>query len=157
MKSSIIKIFALFLSSSFTNHAIGDDSLTAQEIMNKVNLNYYYSGDDGRAEARMKIIDSQGRIQIRQFIILRKDKIEGGDQDMLVYFSRPNDIKNTVFRVAKHIEGQDDRWLYLPGLDLIKRISSGDKRTSFVGSDFFYEDISGRNPYLDNSSFGVEN
>jgi hypothetical protein len=47
--------------------------------------------------------------------------------------------------VAKHVGGRDDdRWLYLPGLDLLKRIAAGDKRTSFVGSDYFYEDISGR-------------
>ena len=36
------------------------------------------------------------------------------------------------------------RWLYLPALDLVKRIAASDKRTSFVGSDFFYEDVSGR-------------
>jgi outer membrane lipoprotein-sorting protein len=32
----------------------------------------------------------------------------------------------------------------LPALDLVKRIAATDKRTSFVGSDFFYEDVSGR-------------
>ena len=32
-----------------------------------------------------------------------------------------------------------------PALDLVNRIAAGDKRTSFVGSHFFYEDISGRN------------
>ena len=46
--------------------------------------------------------------------------------------------------VWKHPRRDDDRWLYLPALDLVKRIASGDKRTSFLGSDFFYEDISGR-------------
>jgi hypothetical protein len=49
--------------------------------------------------------------------------------------------------VLKHadISKDDDRWLYLPALDLVKRIAAGDKRTSFVGSDFLYEDVSGRN------------
>jgi hypothetical protein len=46
--------------------------------------------------------------------------------------------------VWKHLDRDDDRWLYLPALDLVKRIAASDKRTSFVGSDFFYEDISGR-------------
>jgi outer membrane lipoprotein-sorting protein len=48
--------------------------------------------------------------------------------------------------VHRHIEPEkdDDRWLYMPSLDLVKRIAAGDKRTSFVGSDFLYEDISGR-------------
>ncbi len=59
-------------------------------------------------------------------------------------FSRPADVRNTVFLVKKHVGEDDDRWLYLPGLDLVKRIAAGDKRTSFVGSHFFYEDVSGR-------------
>ena len=33
-------------------------------------------------------------------------------------------------------------YISLP-LDLVKRIASTDKRSSFVGSDFTYEDISG--------------
>jgi len=32
----------------------------------------------------------------------------------------------------------------LPALNLVKPIAPGDKRTSFVGSDFVYEDVSGR-------------
>ena len=49
-----------------------------------------------------------------------------------------------VFMVWKHLKGDDDRWLYLPALDLVKRIAASDQRTSFVGSDFLYEDVSGR-------------
>lgn len=114
------------------------------DIVNKANLAAFYSGNDGRAETRMTIVDKQGRKQLRQFIILRKDIEEGKDQDFIVLFSRPADIKKTAFLVKKHLSRDDDRWLYLPGLDLVKRISAGDKRTSFVGSHFFYEDISGR-------------
>lgn len=106
----------------------------------------YYSGNDGRSDARMMIVDSQGRKQMRQFTILRRDIADNGDQQMMVFFARPADVKDTVFRVEKHVDlsVEDDRWLYLPALDLVKRISSGDKRTSFVGSHFFYEDVSGR-------------
>jgi outer membrane lipoprotein-sorting protein len=110
----------------------------------------YYSADDGTAQARMIIVDAQGNKQMRQFTILRKDQADLGDQDMLVFFSRPTDVKGTVFRVVKKVKSDDDRWLYLPALDLVKRISAGDKRTSFVGAHFFYEDVSGRNPAEDN-------
>jgi outer membrane lipoprotein-sorting protein len=61
-------------------------------------------------------------------------------------FSQPSDVRGTVFLVDKHTDRDDDRWLYLPGLDLVKRISAGDKRTSFVGAHYFYEDVSGRLP-----------
>ena len=118
-------------------------------IIDRANLAAYYAGDDGRSEARMAIEDSQGRTQLRQFTVLRRDHDEGGDQDFMVFFSRPSDVRGTVFLVAKKVGRDDDRWLYLPGLDLVRRISAGDKRTSFVGSHFYYEDVSGRHPQAD--------
>ncbi|USE35188.1 outer membrane lipoprotein-sorting protein [Endozoicomonas sp. SCSIO W0465] len=121
----------------------------ANEIVQQANLASFYAGNDGRAEARMKITDSQGRQQLRQFTILRRNHERGGRQDMMVFFSRPSDVSGTVFRVVRQPGSDDDRWLYLPALDLVKRISAGDQRTSFVGSDFFYEDISGRDLQAD--------
>jgi len=93
----------------------------------------------------MLIVDSNGGKQQRQFTMIRKTVEQGGDQDFLVVFERPAEFKRTAFLVKKHTKSDDDRWLYLPSLDLVKRISSGDKSTSFVGSNFFYEDISARN------------
>lgn len=120
--------------------------LSVQEIVDRSNLAAYYQGKDGRSLVNMTITDSQGRTRTRRFVILRRDDKDGGEQKFYVHFSRPSDVRNTVFMVWKHIGQNDDRWLYLPALDLVKRIAASDKRTSFVGSHFFYEDVSGRNP-----------
>ena len=125
------------------------DLRDANEIVRRANLAAYYAARDGRAAVRMTIQDAQGRQRRRQFVILRRDRKDGGDQDFLVYFSRPADVRKTVFLVAKHVDRDDDRWMYLPALDLVKRIAAGDKRTSFVGSDFLYEDVSGRHVRAD--------
>jgi outer membrane lipoprotein-sorting protein len=126
--------------------AAAEDLSSADEIIARADLASYYAGTDGRSEVRMIISDAQGREQRRQFTVLRRDVDEAGDQQFLVVFSQPSDVRNTVFLVNKHVDKDDDRWLYLPGLDLVKRISAGDKRTSFVGAHYFYEDVSGRRP-----------
>ena len=123
------------------------------EIVRRASLAAYYAGSDGRSEARMVIQDAQGRKQVRQFTMLRRNVEPGGDQQFLVFFSRPADVRGTVYLVEKHVDRDDDRWLYLPGLDLVKRISAGDERTSFVGSHYLYEDVSGRLPSEDRHEF----
>ena len=119
---------------------------SVDEIVTKANLAAYYQGADGKAKVKMTITNKKGQQRIREFTILRKDIEDGGDQNYYVYFLKPVDVRKMVFMVHKHAdpETDDDRWLYLPGLDLVKRIAAGDKRTSFVGSDFLYEDVSGR-------------
>lgn len=114
------------------------------DIVNRANLAAYYGGDDGKAHVSMTITDHQGRTRNREFVILRRDVVEGGQQNFYVYFKKPSDVRKMVFMVHKFIDKDDDRWLYLPALDLVKRIAATDKRTSFIGSHFFYEDVSGR-------------
>lgn len=122
-------------------------ALTADEIAAKANHMALYQGQDSKGKVAMTITDKSGHIRKRTFTILRKD-VSGNDDDQMYYtlFQRPADVRNMVFMVHKHADAKqdDDRWLYLPSLDLVKRIAASDKRTSFVGSDFLYEDISGR-------------
>jgi outer membrane lipoprotein-sorting protein len=137
-------IAALFASLLPTGPLAAQNLTDVSEIVERASLAAYYAADDGRARVRMTIADAQGRERVRQFVILRRDISDGGDQDYALLFDRPADVRNTVFLVKKHVGADDDRWLYLPSLDLVKRIAAGDKRTSFVGSHFVYEDVSGR-------------
>lgn len=123
------------------------------EIVNQTNKTAYYQGKSGRAQVQMAITDSQGRVRERRFTILRLDESDSdevtdgayhSDQKFYVFFQRPADVNKMAFLVWKHLGQDDDRWLYLPALDLVKRIAASDQRTSFVGSDYFYEDVSGR-------------
>ena len=135
-----------------------DAAPPVDEIVAKANRMSYYQGQNGRAKVSMAIKDSQGRERTREFTILRMDlepadatnDVFTGDQKMYVYFERPADVNKMAYLVYKHVDGRDDdRWLFMPGLNLVKRVAASDKRTSFVGSDFFYEDVSGRSPDLD--------
>ena len=151
----MMRFATLFLLGLAATAAQAQTLTDADEIAERANAAAYYSGADGRSEVRMIITDAQERQQRRQFTVLRRDVEELGDQQFLVVFSQPSDVRGTVFLVDKHVDRDDDRWLYLPGLDLVKRISAGDKRTSFVGSHYFYEDVSGR-PHTDDTHELVE-
>jgi outer membrane lipoprotein-sorting protein len=147
MKSAwiITSILSLALSSLAAAQPAGGTP-DVQTIVNKANIVAYYQGEDGKASVNMVITNKQGQKREREFNILRKDVADGGDQKYFVYFQKPPDVRRMTYMVHKHADPgkDDDRWLYLPALSLVKRIAAGDKRTSFVGSDFLYEDVSGR-------------
>ena len=127
----------------FTSRAAETPSL--EEVVRKTNHQAYYQGQDGKARVKMTITDKQGRTRTKEFTILRLDVGEDDKaQKFYVYFHEPADERGTVFMVHKHVDRDDDRWLYLPALDVVKQIAASDERTSFVGSHFFYEDVSGR-------------
>jgi len=149
-----VRVFIVFstLAGGFVRAA--DEQLSVDEIVNRTNRTAYYQGRDGSAKVLMTITDSQGRTRTREFAILRRDDpapdgkdddSHCGNQKFYVYFSRPADVNKMVFMVHKNVDREDERYLYLPALDLVKRIAATEKRTSFVGSDFLYEDVSGRN------------
>jgi outer membrane lipoprotein-sorting protein len=132
-------LFALLLAS------VNAFALTVDEIVEKANAASYYAGDDGSADVKMVITEANGGTRTREFRILRKNSGDG-NQKFYVYFKAPADVNRQVFLVWKNAaQGKnDERWLFLPDLNLVKPIAPGDKRTSFVGSDFVYEDVSGR-------------
>jgi len=123
------------------------------DIVEKANHVALYQGLGMKGRVHLKISDKQGRVRQRTLNILRRDSVgeRDGDQKYFTYFKAPADVRKMVFMVHKKaMPGvDDDRWLYMPAMDLVKRIAASDKRTSFVGSDFLYEDISGRSLFED--------
>jgi hypothetical protein len=110
------------------------------------------TGRDSRSSMRMKLYDRHGRVRERalDIITLRGRDAPGasttapdGDR-LLIRFSYPNDIRGTGFLVWEHSKSEDERFLYLPSLGRVRRIAGAETQESFVGSDFTYEDIGGR-------------
>ncbi len=144
MRLSIITALSFLLLALPSSASAGE--LSVDEIVKKTNHAAYYQGKDGRSQIKMTIIGKGGDKRVRTFTALRRNNsADDGDQKFYIYFHKPADVSKMVFIAHKKLNGADDRWLYLPGLDLVKRIAASDERTSFVGSDFYYEDVSGRN------------
>src|ERR1043165_6970851 len=64
-------------------------------------------------------------------------------QYSLVVFDNPADVKGTALLSHAKLSGDDDQWLYMPSLGRVKRVASQNKSSSFVGSEFSYEDLTG--------------
>ncbi len=126
--------------------------LSAVQIIEKSQLAFYYQGEYMKAKVIMELIAKGGGKRTRVMTMLRRNEKEGGNQKYFIYFHKPGDVRRMTFMVWKYPTKDDDRWIFVPAVDLIRRIAADDKRSSFVGSDFTYEDVSGRNVASDTHS-----
>lgn len=122
---------------------------SGREIMERVDARD--TGDDSTTRMEMILIDKRGSERVRQIQSFRKKK--GEDEQSIMFFEAPADVKDTGFLTYDYDDESrdDDQWLYLPALKKTKRIASGDKSGSFMGSDFTYADMTDRP--LDRYSF----
>jgi hypothetical protein len=100
---------------------------------------------------RMKLYDRHGRVRERA-LTLATLQGKAGDR-LLIRFTYPNDIRGTGFLVLEHPDADDERFLYLPSLGRVRRIAGAETQESFVGTDFTYEDIGGRE--LDEYTYAI--
>lgn len=120
-------------------------ALSPEEIMKKSQAAFLYQGKDFKARVVMKLIGKGGQERARELTMLRRNYGEpGGNQKYFMYFFQPADVKDMTFMVYKYPAKDDDRWLFVPAINMVRRIAAQDKTSSFVGSDFTYEDVSGR-------------
>lgn len=120
-------------------------ALTGDEVMKKSQAASLYPGKDFKARVTMKLIGKDGRERLRDLVMLRKNLGQaGGEQKYFMVFFQPADVKDMSFMTYKYPAKDDDRWMFIPAVNMVKRIAAQDKRSSFVGSDFTYEDVSGR-------------
>lgn len=120
------------------------DKLSGEEIVEKSQQAFHYAGKDMKAKVMMKLISKSGKERIRELTMLRLNQGDNGEQKYYMYFHQPADVRQMAFMVWKYPGKNDDRWLYVPAIKLVQRIAANDKNSSFVGSDFTYEDVSGR-------------
>ena len=113
-------------------------------ILERSEQAFYYPGSDMKANVTMDLITSDGKKRTRVLTMLRKNDANNKNQKYFLYFHEPGDVRRTAFLVWKYPEKDDDRWIFIPAVNMIRRVAARDSRSSFVGSDFTYEDVSGR-------------
>ena len=96
---------------------------------------------DSTADVTMVLKNKQGQTSVRKMEV-KTIETPGVGEKAIIVFSAPADYKGTALLSHSNKKSADDQWLYLQSLKRVKRIASGNKSGSFVGSEFSYEDIS---------------
>lgn len=101
-------------------------------------------GDDGKAIMNMTLVNHRGAKRER---LLETSRIDvGADTKMLMFCKKPADVKGVAFLAWEYdaVGRDDDRWIYMPAMHKVRRISGKAKNDYFMGSDFTYDDMGDR-------------
>lgn len=115
-------------------------------------------GADEVLRSTWRLIDKRGNERVRKTRFYWMDQ-RAADQGLvskrLIVFDAPATIKDTAFLVHSRSGALEDdlRWVYLPALRKVRRISGGDRDKLFAGSDFTYDDLAGRSLDEDEHTF----
>ncbi|MGB6128659.1 MAG: outer membrane lipoprotein-sorting protein [Psychrilyobacter sp.] len=110
------------------------------------------TGKTVMAAMEMKLVSKSGKVESDRRLMTwgYKYDIEKDLSKVVMEFKSPASIAKTRFlQVENEIGRDDDKWIYLPALGRVRRISSSDKTSSFVGSDFTYGDMETREVFED--------
>ncbi len=133
-----------------------EQALSGQQIMTRVDDRP--DGDDRKSVQTMTLINKSGRKRIREVESLSKDY--GKDKKSIMVFKKPADVSGTAFLTWEYDDPtrEDDKWLYMPAMKKVRRISGASKNEYFMGSDFTYDDMGDRNVEEDTHTLlGEEN
>lgn len=97
--------------------------------------------NDYTAKVTMILRNSVGDESRRELVMDALERESDGDM-VLITFLSPGDVNGTALLNYTNRNQDDERWLYLPTLNRVKRIASQNKSGPFMGSDFSYEDLS---------------
>lgn len=130
---------AVLLAALWPSLSIAASEIIASEVMERVDAR-----DRGRSETsalEMILVSRGGEKRPRQ---LKSWRLDGSEtRHTLLRFVAPADLRATALLTHDHIgpDYDDDQWIYLPALQSLKRVAQADQRTSFMGSDFSYADL----------------
>ncbi len=119
----------------------GKDSRTADSIVDE-----YLEIDPltyGGAEARVLMVLVNKREEQRKRKAVMKSRTDGDTRRTFVRFLSPNEIAGTSF-LGIDDDGDRVQHLFLPALSKTRRISSKQRNSRFVGTDYSFADMDNR-------------
>ena len=119
------------------------EEISGKQIM--IRVDERPEGDDRKSVLTMTLINKSGRRRVREVENFSKDY--GKDKKSVMVFKAPADVRGVAFLSWEYDQPnrEDDKWLYMPAMKKVRRISGSSKNEYFMGSDFTYDDMGDRN------------
>ncbi len=95
-----------------------------------------------RQKTTMTLVDAKGGTRVREMRITRTGD-DGKDGATRIEFLSPKDVAGTVLLTVWK-KGDATQHLWLPNLKRVRRVAGGSRGGAFMGSDFTFEDLAGR-------------
>lgn len=133
------KILAFVLAATVAAAAFAD---SVDDVMQKMTT--LEAPVTSASTLKMEFLDKNGNVtetrMMRQFGM----KDEKGLKKTIFYFDSPASVKGTRVLQVENANKDDDKWAYEPSLRTTRQIAASSRRSSFVGSDFTYNDMTVR-------------
>lgn len=130
MKNLILSILLMFSISSYANKGY-----EVAKSINDANKGFKSEQSD------MTMILKNGDKKIERKMISKTMETGKDNSKSLLEFLLPKDVAGTKLLTWSFADKEDSQWIYLPAFKKVKRISSSSKSSSFMGSEFTYEDL----------------
>lgn len=115
-------------------------ALTGREVAERMDSRDM--GETTHAMVEMRLVNARGETRTRAIEQYGRDTPEG--MRNVIVFHRPASVEGTRFLTVENRGRDNDQWIYLPALGRVRRITGGESSDSFMGTDFTYDDIAGR-------------
>lgn len=137
--------FALaFVVAAAANVSLADASdLTAKQIVDKVVESDPWGGGGAEVNAKAVVTETSGKTRSLAFEGKSRRTAAPLGKSVLS-FSAPADIAGYRFLQIQNSASDDERYLYTPDLKHSRRIAGSNRSDSFMGTDFSYADMDGR-------------
>lgn len=126
---AIVGIFGLNATAQDDARQIMQNSMDAMTLAGTESIN------------TLTINDGKGNQRVRKFSSAQKTDASKQVTKMVMRFLEPADVKGTGILTFDYENKDDEMWLYMPALRKVRRIVSGEKTKSFMGSEFTNSDI----------------
>jgi hypothetical protein len=134
---ALVALAAVALVVAFAGFRASAEDSRAESLLERSFSNLY--ADDYIQTMELSTSVGGARPLTRTLQITRKQSVRPGKA--LVRFLEPFDIRWTSILILEDDGGSDVLYVFLPALDLTRRLSAAQRADSFFGTDLSYEDI----------------